>query len=70
MPQGMMCVESLALCRYVSNLRPGVNKRRNWVGRFILGLGLFFILHYKGNTALNAVVDLKFPFSSTHTVIK
>ena len=48
-------MESLILCHCVSNLKPGVNKRRNWGGRFILGLGLFFILHYKGNTALNAV---------------
>lgn len=49
-------MESLILCHCVSNLKPGVNKRRIWEGRFILDLGLFFILRYKGNAALNSVL--------------
>ena len=57
MPQDVeMCMESLILYHCVSNLKPGVNKRRNWGWRFILGLRSFFILRYKANTALNSVL--------------
>lgn len=49
-------MESLILCHGVNNPKPGINKGRSWGGRFILDLGLFFILRHKENPVLNSVI--------------